>query len=200
MNATYEQTTRTTGRRQAARVAYDRDTVHAILDEGLVGHLGVATDDGPRVIPTTYARLDEAVFVHGSASNHVLRHAAAGPVCFTVTLLDGLVLARSAFHHSMNYRSVVVYGRPAKVVDPDPKRRALDAIVDRVAPGRSAQARPPTDAELRATFVLELRLQEVSAKVRAGGPIDDDVDLDWPVWAGVIPLQTVAGEPVPDGG
>jgi nitroimidazol reductase NimA-like FMN-containing flavoprotein (pyridoxamine 5'-phosphate oxidase superfamily) len=197
VEATYEQTRRTKGRRQAARVAHDRGTVHAILDEALVGHLGVTTDDGPRVIPTTYARVGEAVFVHGAVSNHVLRHAADAPVCFTVTLLDGLVLARSAFHHSMNYRSVVVYGTPAKVVDPDLKRRALDAIVDRVACGRSAEARPPTDAELRATMVLELDLKEVSAKVRTGGPIDDEADLDWPVWAGVIPLRTVTGDPQP---
>jgi nitroimidazol reductase NimA-like FMN-containing flavoprotein (pyridoxamine 5'-phosphate oxidase superfamily) len=194
----YQPTGRTTLRRLPARGAHDQETVHAILDEGLVAHVAVMTDIGPRVIPTTYARLDETVYVHGSAANHLLRTAASDvEVCLAVTLLDGLVLARSAFHHSMNYRSVVVYGRATKVTDPAEKRRALDAIVDHVRSGRSREARPPTDDELRSTLVLALPLREVSAKVRSGGPLDDEADLAWPVWAGVIPLSLVAGDPVP---
>jgi len=194
----YQPTQRTTLRRLPARAAYDRETVHAILDEALVAHVAVMTDVGPRIIPTTYARVEETVYVHGSAANHLLRVAATEvELCLAVTLLDGLVLARSAFHHSMNYRSAVVYGRARAVTDAGEKRRALDAIVDHVAPGRSREARPPTDAELRSTLVLALPLDEVSAKVRTGGPLDDEADLSRPVWAGVIPMRLVAGDPVP---
>jgi len=174
--------------------------VHGILDEALVAHVAVATEHGPLIIPTTFARVDDVVYLHGSTANRVFRAAAAGgDVCLAVTLLGGLVLARSAFHLSMNYRAVVVYGRAVKVRSAAEKRRAVDAIVERVRPGRAAEARPPTDAELRKTIVLRLRLQEVSAKVRTGGPLDDEADLDWPVWAGVVPLSLVAGKPVPDG-
>ena len=194
----YQPTHRTTLRRLPGRAAYDRETVHAILDEALVAHLAVMTDLGPRIVPTTYARVDEVVYVHGSAANHLLRSAASEvETCMAVTLLDGLVLARSAFHHSMNYRSVVVYGWARRVTDEAEKRAALDAIVDHVVPGRTLEARPPTDAELRATLVLALPLVEVSAKVRTGGPIDDEADLGWPAWAGVIPVSLVPGAPVP---
>jgi nitroimidazol reductase NimA-like FMN-containing flavoprotein (pyridoxamine 5'-phosphate oxidase superfamily) len=193
----YQPTARTALRRLPARGSYDREVVHAILDEALVAHLGMNTDKGPRVIPTTYARLGEVVYVHGSVANHAFRAAASGiEVCLIVTLLDGLVLARSAFHHSMNYRSVAVYGTPSTVTDPTEKRAALDAMVNRSAPGRADQARPPTDAELRSTIVLALPLVEVSAKIRTGGPIDDEADLDRPVWAGVIPLHLLAGDPI----
>jgi hypothetical protein len=172
--------------------------VHAILDEGLVAHVGLTTERGPLVIPMMYVRVEESVYIHGSAANHLLRTAARGvEVCAVVTLLDGLVLARSAFHHSMNYRSVVIYGTAEKVTDSGTKRTALDALVDRVASGRSVEARSPTEEELRSTLVLELKLTEVSAKVRTGDPLDDDADLDWPVWAGVIPLRLAAGEPRP---
>jgi hypothetical protein len=193
----YEPTERTTLRRLPDRGSYDRDVVHAILDEALVAHLAVTTDAGPRIIPTTFARLGEVVYVHGSVANRTFRTASGAPVCLAVTLLDGLVLARSAFHHSMNYRTVVVYGVAAVVRGEAEKRAALDAIVDRVAPGRAAQARPATDAELRSTVVLAIPLVEVSAKVRTGGPIDDEADLTWPVWAGVIPVHQAQGEPLP---
>jgi nitroimidazol reductase NimA-like FMN-containing flavoprotein (pyridoxamine 5'-phosphate oxidase superfamily) len=194
----YRPTHRTTLRRLPGRAAYDRGTVHAILDEALVAHLAVMTDLGPRIVPTTYARVDELLYLHGSAANHLLRSAASEvEMCMAVTLLDGLVLARSAFHHSMNYRSVVVYGWARRVTDDVEKRAALDAIVDRVVPGRTLEARPPTEAELRSTLVLALPLVEVSAKVRTGGPIDDEADLGWPAWAGVIPVSLVPGAPVP---
>ncbi|HWW53507.1 MAG TPA: pyridoxamine 5'-phosphate oxidase family protein, partial [Acidimicrobiales bacterium] len=189
---------RTTVRRLPARASYDRIIVHGILDEGLVAHVGLTTERGPLVIPMMYVRVDERVYIHGSAANHLLRTASSGiEICAAVTLLDGLVLARSAFHHSMNYRSVVMYGTAAKVTDPGEKRTALDALVDRVAIGRSVEARPPSEEELRSTLVLALELNEVSAKVRTGDPLDDEADLDWPVWAGVIPLRLVAGEREP---
>jgi uncharacterized protein len=193
----YVPTQRTTTRRQAARGSYDRPVVHAILDEAFVAHLAVGTADGPRVLPTTYARVGEIVYVHGSLANRTFREASGAPVCLTVTLLDGLVLARSAFHHSMNYRSVVVYGVAEVVTDEAEKGAALDAIVDRVAPGRAAAVRPPNEVELRSTLMLSIPLVEVSAKVRSGGPLDDEADLSWPVWAGVIPLRLEAGDPQP---
>ncbi|HEX3427015.1 MAG TPA: pyridoxamine 5'-phosphate oxidase family protein [Acidimicrobiales bacterium] len=193
----YLATERTTARRQAARGSFDRDLVHAILDEAWVAHLAVAEPEGPRVLPTTYARVGDSVYVHGSLANRTFRAASGAPVCLAVTLLDGLVLARSAFHHSMNYRSVVVYGVAQPVTEAGEKLRALDAIVERAAPGRAMQCRRPTESELRSTLVLSLPLIEVSAKVRAGGPVDDETDLAWPVWAGVIPLRLVAGDAVP---
>jgi hypothetical protein len=147
------------------------------------------------VLPTTFARVGEAVYVHGSVANRTFREAAGAPVCLAVTLLDGLVLARSAFHHSMNYRSVVVYGVASVVQEPGEKLMALNAVVERVGQGRAASARPPTETEMRSTVVLSLPLVEVSAKIRTGGPNDDEADLSWPVWAGVIPLHLEAGEP-----
>jgi nitroimidazol reductase NimA-like FMN-containing flavoprotein (pyridoxamine 5'-phosphate oxidase superfamily) len=170
--------------------------VHAILDEALVAHVAVSTLEGPRVMPTTFARVGEFVYIHGSVANRTFRAASGAAVCVAVTLLDGLVLARSAFHHSMNYRSVVVYGVADVVADPGEKRLAFDALVARAAPGREKVARRATEAELRSTLVLAVPLVEVSAKVRTGGPVDDDADLSWPVWAGVIPLHLAADEPV----
>ena len=185
-------------RRRAARGRYDAETVHAVLDEGIVCHLAVADDEGPIVLPTGYVRIGDEVVVHGSASNRLLRLAADGrSICLTVTLLDGLVLARSAFNHSMNYRSVVAFGR-ARVVEGEEKEQALAAFVEHMVPGRSVVARPPTSTELAATLVLALPLAEASAKVRTGPPHDDEADLALDVWAGVIPLAVVAGEPVPD--
>ena|SRR5688572_2182714 len=189
---------RTTVRRRAARGRYDVETVHAVLDEGIVCHVAVADDEGPVVLPTGYVRVGDEVVLHGSAANRLLRLAADGrPVCLTVTLLDGLVLTRSAFHHSMNYRSVVAFGR-ARVVEGEEKERALAAFVEHMVPGRSAVARPPSPSELAATLVLAVPLHEASAKVRTGPPIDDEADAALDVWAGVVPLAVVAGEPVPD--
>ena len=187
-------TPRTTVRRRPQRGHYDRETIDAVLDEGFVCHLGVVDDHGPVVLPTGYVRIGGEVVLHGSAANRMLRLAAEGrPVCVTVTLLDGLVLARSAFHHSMNYRCVVVFGQ-ARVLEGDEKVRALEAFVDHIVPGRSAEARPPDDRELAATLVIAVPLDEASAKVRTGPPSDDEADLALDVWAGVIPLSLVRGE------
>jgi nitroimidazol reductase NimA-like FMN-containing flavoprotein (pyridoxamine 5'-phosphate oxidase superfamily) len=195
----YAPTPRTTLKRRPQRGTYDREAVHRILDEGIYCHLGFVVDGQPFVLPTAYARAAEVVYVHGAAGNRMLGVLAEGaPVCLGVTLLDGLVMARSAFHHSMNYRSVVVLGRAREVEDPGEKRRALEAIVDHVAPGRSKEARPPSESEIEATRVFALRLEEVSAKVRTGPPIDDEKDLGWPVWAGEIPLGIKAQAPVRD--
>jgi uncharacterized protein len=151
------------------------------------------------VLPTAYARCDDVVYLHGAAANRMLKTVAAGaPICVTVTLLDGIVLARSAFHHSMNYRSVVLFGVGTAVEDPDEKLRALLAIVDHMAAGRSADARPPTETELRATAVVRLPVDEASAKVRSGGPLDNDEDMALPIWAGVIPCGLVSGPAVSD--
>jgi uncharacterized protein len=189
---------RTRVRREPQRGRYDRDTIDAILDAGLVCHLGFVHDGQPFVIPTLYARVGDEVFVHGSAASRMLRGLAGGlDACLTVTLVDGLVLARSVFNHSVNYRSVVVLGRAAPVGE-DEKLRALEAFTDRLLPGRWAEVRPPTPAELKATSILRLPLAEASAKVREGPPKDDEDDYGWPVWAGVIPLESRAGEPVPD--
>ncbi|MGH9126940.1 MAG: pyridoxamine 5'-phosphate oxidase family protein [Acidimicrobiales bacterium] len=192
--SSYNPTERATTRRQGSRGSFDRELVQSILDEALVAHVAVSLPDGPRVVPTTFARVGEAVYVHGSVANRTFRAASGAPVCVGVTLLDGLVLARSAFHHSMNYRSVMIYGVASAVTDLGEKLAALDAIVERALPGRAAAVRPPTEAELRTTLVLSVPLVEVSAKMRSGGPIDDEADLDWPVWAGVIPLRLGAGE------
>lgn len=190
-------TPRTTVRRKKDRGRYDTDTIHAILDEGMVCHVGFAVDGQPYVIPTAYARVGDNLYVHGATGNHALRVLADGAAaCVTVTLLDGLVLARSTFHHSMNYRSVVLFGVGQRVEDLDEKAGALAALVDHLVPGRSADARPATAEELRATLLVRLPIDEASAKVRTGDPIDDDEDLSLPVWAGVIPLTLQAGAPV----
>lgn len=189
-------TDRTTVRRRPQRGHYDRGTIDAILDEAIVCHVAVADDDGPVVLPTGFVRVGDELVLHGSAANHLLRLAADGrPVCITVKLLDGLVLARSAFRHSMNYRSVVAFGR-ARVLDGEEKERALTAFVEHAVPGRAAEVRGPSPQELAATLVLAVPLDEASAKVRTGPPADEEADLALDVWAGVIPISVVRGEPV----
>ena len=193
----YQQTERTRLRRLPERAAYDRATVHAILDEGFLCHVGFVTGGQPYVIPTGYARVGETIYLHGSTGSRLgLRPGM--DVCVTVTLLDGLVLARSAFHHSMNYRSVMALGRTRAVRDPEEKEAVLRALVEHIVPGRSDQVRGADRRELASTAVLALPLDEVSAKVRTGPPKDDDPDYDLPIWAGVLPLALSPGAPVPD--
>lgn len=192
-------TQRTTVRRLPDRGKYDRDVIDAILDEGLMCHLGFVADGSPFVIPTLHGRCGDTLYVHGSPASHALRSlAAGGEACVTITLVDGLVLARSAFHHSINYRSVMLFGQGRLVTDPDEKMNALQTITEHVVRGRWAEAREPNAKELKSTTVLAFAIDEVSAKVRTGPPKDDEEDLTWPVWAGVLPLKTVVGEPVPD--
>jgi nitroimidazol reductase NimA-like FMN-containing flavoprotein (pyridoxamine 5'-phosphate oxidase superfamily) len=193
-------TDRTRLRRLKERGELDRSVIESIIDEAYIAHVGVVVDGQPRVLPMTYGRDGEVLYLHGAAANALLGAGAGAEVCVTITLLDGLVLARSAFHHSMNYRSVVLLGRATKVEDEAEKRRAFDVIVDHVLPGRSAVARPSNASELRSTLVLRLPIEEGSAKVRTGGPIDDPDDMDLPVWAGVVPLRTIAAPPEPDPG
>jgi len=197
----YPQTPRTTPTRNAQRVSYDRETVHAVLDEALVCHVGFVDQGRPVVLPHLHARLEEVLYLHGSTGARAMQ-AARGDgleVCVTVTLLDGLILARSAFHHSLNYRSVVVHGTAAVVEDPEEKTTALAALVEAVAPGRTGNSRPPSRNELAATTVLRLDLHEVSVKVRTGPAADDPEDLGLPYWAGVLPLVTGPGTPQPNG-
>jgi nitroimidazol reductase NimA-like FMN-containing flavoprotein (pyridoxamine 5'-phosphate oxidase superfamily) len=195
----YRQTDRTTVRRLAERGRYDRETVHGILDEGLVCHVGFVADGQPYVIPTLYARDGDTLYFHGSTGSRTMRTLARGAeVCLTVTLVDGLVLARSVFHHSANYRSVVVLGRARPVEDPGEKDRVLRLLVEHVVPGRGADARGPSAKELAATAVLALPLDEVSAKVRSGPAADEEEDYDLPVWAGVLPLGLQPAAPVAD--
>ncbi|MFF3448263.1 pyridoxamine 5'-phosphate oxidase family protein [Streptomyces sp. NPDC002667] len=200
-SAAYTPTDRTVPTRSKERAAYDRELVHAILDEGYVCHLGFVRDGAPVVLPTLYARVGERLYVHGSTGSRPLRMSGqADPglaVCLTVTHVDGLVLARSAFHHSINYRSVVVHGIAHQVTDPEERRLALDALVDHVVPGRSADSRPANAKELAATAVISLDLDEVSAKLRGGGPSDEPEDLSLPHWTGVVPLVKGHGTPVP---
>ena len=188
---------RTTVRRAAERAAYDRETVHAILDEGMVAHVGIAVDGQPYVLPMIYGRDGDRLLLHGSVASRLLRGLTKGlQVCVTVTLIDALVMARSPFHHSMNYRSVVVLGTARRLADADEIAAALDVLVDHVVPGRTAEVRDSTDVEVRQTAVLELPLDEASAKIRAHGVVDDPADLDTPIWAGVLPLRLTVGEPV----
>ena len=191
---------RTRVRRLPERGRYDREAIDTVLDAGLVAHLGFVVDAQPFVIPTLHARVGDDVFVHGSAASRTLRVLAGGfPACLTVTLLDGIVLARSVFEHSMNYRSVVVLGTATPVVEPEEKLATLEAFTEKLLPGRWAEARHPTAKELRATSVLRLPLDEASAKIRAGGPDDADTpDAELDVWAGHLPLVVTAREPVPD--
>lgn len=184
-------------RRLPERGRYEREWIDAILDEAFVCHVGVTGADGPVVLPTAYARDGDHLYLHGARANALLRAACSGPVCVTVTLVDGLVLARSAFHHSIDYRSVVVYGVGEEVTDTEAKRRALAILVEHLVPGRGAEARPPSDAELRATRVVRVPLDEASAKVREGGPKDDEEDLSLSVWAGVLPFARSVGPPEP---
>jgi nitroimidazol reductase NimA-like FMN-containing flavoprotein (pyridoxamine 5'-phosphate oxidase superfamily) len=190
---------RTRVKREPERGAYDRGQIDAILDAGLVCHLGFIHDEHPFVIPTLYGRVGDEVYVHGSSASRMLRTLKGGvDACLTVTLVDGLVLARSIFNHSINYRSVVVLGNAIEVNDPDEKRRALEVFSDRILPGRWSEVRPPTELELRATSILRMPPDEASAKLRVGPPKDEEADYELQVWAGVIPLTLVAGEPVAD--
>jgi nitroimidazol reductase NimA-like FMN-containing flavoprotein (pyridoxamine 5'-phosphate oxidase superfamily) len=191
-------TDRTKVRRLAERGRSDRATAHAVIDEAYIAHVGFVVDGDPRVLPMTYGRDGDVLYLHGAVGNAMLRASVGAQVCVTITLLDGLVLARSAFHHSMNYRSVVLLGEARKVEADEEKRHAFDVIVEHVLTGRSQVARPASDSELRKTMVLALPIHEGSAKVRSGGPIDDEDDLELPVWAGVVPLRLVPGEPEQD--
>jgi uncharacterized protein len=192
-------TSRTQVKRLPKRASYDRDVVFKILDEAFVCHVGFAVGDQPYVIPTGYGRDGDTLYIHGSAASRMLGELAEGvPVCVTVTLLDGLVLARSAFHHSMNYRSVVVLGTARAVGSDEEKIAALRAITNQIVPGRWDDVRKPTTAELKGTAVLALNLDEVSAKIRTGPPIDDDADYSLPIWAGVVPLHLAADAPISD--
>src|ERR1700757_4185056 len=185
-------TERTQVKRLPKRGKYDADTVHKILDEAFVCHVGFVVDGQPFVIPTNFGRVGDTLYLHGSAASRMLRTLSEGiPVCVTVTLVDGLVLARSAFHHSVNYRSVVILGTAGLVTDPAEKMEALRVFTEHVMKGRWDDVRQPTEQELKATTVLALPLEEVSAKVRTGGPVDDEADYTLPVWAGVLPLETV---------
>jgi nitroimidazol reductase NimA-like FMN-containing flavoprotein (pyridoxamine 5'-phosphate oxidase superfamily) len=198
MAAELTPTHRTKVRRLAERGRFERATVNEVLDEAYIAHVGFVVDGEPRVLPMTYGRDGDVLYLHGAAGNAMLRASTGAEVCVTVTLLDGLVLARSAFHHSMNYRSVVLLGTATKVEEDAAKRHAFDTIVEHVLPGRSQVARPSSDVELRATLVLRLPIVEGSAKVRTGGAKDDPEDMDYPAWAGVVPLRLVPGEPIQD--
>lgn len=186
-------------RRLPNRGAYDRETIDGILDEAFICHVGFNIDGQPYVIPTGFARIGDELYIHGSSASRMLRNLAKGvEVCVTVTLIDGLVLARSAFHHSVNYRSVVILGKAELVEDPGEKNKALKAFTEHIIPGRWPEVRWPTDLELKATTVMRLPIEEASAKVRTGGPIDDDADYAMDVWAGILPLNLSAATPIPD--
>jgi nitroimidazol reductase NimA-like FMN-containing flavoprotein (pyridoxamine 5'-phosphate oxidase superfamily) len=195
----YNPTDRTQVKRLPKRGLYDKEQVHAILDEGFLCHVGFVLEGQPFVIPTLYVRHEDQIYIHGSAASRMLHALDEGAaVCVTVTLVDGFVLARSAFHHSMNYRSVVVLGKARLVADPAEKREALHRFTNHMVPGRWEEVRQPTEQELKATTVLVLALDEISAKVRTGSPLDDEEDYSLPVWAGVVPVRTELGRPVPD--
>jgi nitroimidazol reductase NimA-like FMN-containing flavoprotein (pyridoxamine 5'-phosphate oxidase superfamily) len=199
MPESFAVTERTRVMREANRAVYDRETIYKILDEGFVCHVGFAVEGQPYVIPTMFARVQDAIYFHGSAASRMLRGASGGlPVCVTVTLLDGLILARSVFNHSMNYRSVVALGNAALISGPEEKLEALHAFTEKLIPGRWQDARQPTEQELKATSILKLPLTEVSAKVRTGGVEDDAADYALSVWAGIIPLRMVADAPLRD--
>jgi nitroimidazol reductase NimA-like FMN-containing flavoprotein (pyridoxamine 5'-phosphate oxidase superfamily) len=192
-------TERTTVRRLAKRGSYDRALVYSILDEALYCHVGFIAGGRPVVIPTIHVRIDDRLYVHGSAASHMLRSLRDGvEACVTVTLMDGLVLARSAFHHSMNYRSVMIFGTAMEVVEREEKLAAFEKLVEHVVHGRAAEIRGPNDREMRQTLLLALPLEEVSAKVRTGPPIDDEEDYAMSVWAGVLPLTITPGAPIAD--
>lgn len=194
-------TSRTKLGRLPKRGSHDLATIHAILDDGFLAHVGFNVNSQPFVIPTLYGRKPDhsTLYLHGSAASRMLRELEGGiPACVTVTLVDGIVLARSAFHHSMNYRSMVAFGTARKIEDAADKMRALETVSEHVIRGRWADVRRPSDAELKATSVLEFSIEEASAKVRTGPPVDDEEDYDLPVWAGVLPVAPVTGSPVPD--
>lgn len=189
----------TTLGRKPERGTYGRDAANQILDEAFVAHVGFAVDGQPFVIPMVFGRDADRLVLHGSVASRLLRALDAGvPACVTVTLVDGIVLGRSQFRHSVNYRSVVIVGTARRVRDPDHQRRAVACVVDHVAPGRAGEARPPNADELRATMVLELAIDTASVKTRSGGPVVDDEDEDLPIWGGVLPLAVVAGAPAAD--
>jgi nitroimidazol reductase NimA-like FMN-containing flavoprotein (pyridoxamine 5'-phosphate oxidase superfamily) len=198
--STYTPTSRTKVRRLSKRAVYDKAQVHEILDEGFLCHVGFSQDGQPYVIPTLYARAGELLYMHGSGASRMLKTLAEGvAICVTVTLVDGYVLARSAFHHSMNYRSVTILGRARLVSELEEKLQALRLITDHVVPGRWNEVRAPNELEMRQTIVLAVPLEEVAAKVRTGPPADDEEDYQLPVWAGVVPITTQLGQPVSDG-
>ena len=194
----YTVTPRTRVRRQHTRGHYDRETVYAILDAGLLCHVAFIHDGKPAIVPTAQWRHGDTLYFHGSSASRMLRSVAGHDVSVAVSLMDGLVLARSGFHHSINYRSVIVYGVAEKLVGRAEKLQALEGFMERITPGRWAECRPVTDKELRATTVLRVPLDEVSAKIRTGPPKDDEPDYDDDIWAGVAPFETTRGIPVPD--
>jgi len=199
MSESYTPSERTRLVREPQRGVYDRAAAYRILDEGFICHVGFIADGQPFVIPTGYGRAGDNLYIHGSAASRMLRRMDEGvPVCVTVTLLDGLVLARSIFNHSMNYRSVVVLGTAVAVEDPQEKMEALRRLSEHILPGRWKDSRPPNERELKATLVMRLPITEFSAKVRQGPPIDDEEDYAFPTWAGVIPLEITAGKPIND--
>jgi len=192
-------TPRTTLRRLPGRGHHDRETIYRILDEGIVCHLGFVKEGQPFVTPTNYGRLGDQLILHGSAASRTLRQLETGvECCVTVTLLDGLVLARSAFHHSVNFRSVMIYGRAVKITDPGEKMDALQALVEHIIPGRWEGIRAPNEKEMRGTTVLSMPIEEASAKVRSGPPADDEEDMALPVWAGVVPYALTPGDAIDD--
>ncbi len=185
--------------RRDDRAVYDREAIHDILDEAYYAHVGFISNGSPVVIPMLHARIDDTLYLHGGPASRIMRTLKDGPeICVTVTILDGLVLARSAFHHSANYRSVMAFGRPTVIRDLDERRAVLDAYTDKLVPERRPHLREMTDTEVRGTVVLSISLEEASAKVRTGGPIDDAEDMELDIWAGVIPLSLTAGEPIDD--
>jgi hypothetical protein len=199
MSQPYTPTPRTRLVREADRAVYDRAAAYRILDEGFLCHAGFVVDGQPFVIPTSYGRKDDSLYIHGSAASRMLRQMKESvPVCITVTLLDGLVLARSMFNHSMNYRSVVILGKATLVDDPAEKIEALRLLSEHIVPGRWADSRQPNERELKATSVLRVPIEEFSAKVRQGPVVDDEEDYSFPTWAGVVPLEMVAGAPIDD--
>jgi uncharacterized protein len=198
-NGTIAATERTRVKRLPKRASYDRDAIHSILDTALVCHVGFAIDGQPYVIPTLHVRIDDRLYIHGSAASRMLGTAADGtPIAVTVTHIDGLVLARSAFHHSVNYRSVVILGNATLVTDPAEKLAVMKGLIDHVAPGRWDHIRHPNEKELAATSVLSIPIVEASAKLRSGDPLDDDADYAMPVWAGQIPFTMNTSKPVAD--
>lgn len=199
MPETERPTTRTRVVRESDRAVYDREPVYRILDEGFLCHVGFAVDGQPFVIPTSYGRKEASLYIHGSAASRMLRQMKEGvAVCITVTLLDGLVLARSVFNHSMNYRSVVILGTATLVDDPEEKLAALRILSEHILPGRWNDSRQPNERELKATSVLRVPIEEFSAKVRQGPPLDDEPDYSFPTWAGVVPLEVKVGVPIDD--
>src|SRR4051794_21336990 len=198
MSTEYEQTERTRIYRKPGRGSYDRELVHSILDEALTCHVGFVAEEQPFVIPTIHARDGETLYLHGARGNRMLKALEDGtPCCVTVTLVDELVLARAALHHSLNNRSVMVLGTAREVTEEDQKERALRAVVDHIAPGRPDEVRGPDVTDLRSTKVLSLPIEEASAKVRTGPPVDEQADLELPFWAGQLPLTSGTGDPIP---